>query len=412
MKPTRRELLKGLHAAAALGALPILPGASGAPGARTLGGANGKLLVVVFLRGGMDGLNLVVPFQEPEYYRLRPGIAIPPPGSKKGAGKACVELEGGFGLHPRAAALREHFEAGHAAAVLGIGNPKNTRSHFEEQDYWETADPENDETTRGWLNGYLQDVEGAGPLRAVALGGGLPRLLRGPVPTLAIRGLGDLGRKGSSDSAMRRALEASSERTNDLWVENARATLDTLAVVREALAEAEAPRAEYPNDELARRLSEVARLRRAGLGLEVAALDYGGWDTHKDQGGVEGGYANRVGALAGGLDAFLRDMEDELEDVCVLCVSEFGRTAFENGTGGTDHGQGNVALVLGGGLRGGAPLAGEWPGLEPEQLNKRRDLRVTVDFRDLVGEVLGKHLGHPDPASLLGRPESSSLPVF
>jgi uncharacterized protein (DUF1501 family) len=360
------------------------------------------LLVVLFLRGGIDGLNLVVPHAEAEYHRLRPGLAVPRPGRKNGA----LDLDGFFGLHPKAAALAPHFKARHATAVHAVGHSENTRSHFEEQDLWETSLPKNDTSTDGWLNRHLASVQGDGPLRAIALSNSLPRLLRGPVPALAIRGLNDVtGRGRDSSEAMRRALEANAGRSSELWTTQARATLDLLEELRGVEAHKIPTRVAYPDSYVGGRLREVSRLRRAGVGLEVAMIDIGGWDTHQNQGGVDGNYGRRVLELSGGIDAFLRDFEDELDEVLVLTLSEFGRTAFENGTGGTDHGWGNVMLSFGGGLRSSAPVLGAWPGLEPEQLNKKRDLRITTDFRDVLGEVLTQHLGNPDAARILARPE-------
>ena len=401
-QPSRRELLHGLRSAAMLGAIPLLPSLS--PGStRTGSSPRNRLLVCVFLRGGIDGLNLIVPHADKEYYRLRPGIAIPRPSRKGGAS---LDLDGFFGLHPRAKPLHAHFKAGTAVAIEGVGHGKNTRSHFKEQDLWETAIPDNDSTSDGWLNRHLAAVDGAGPLRAVALSNSMPRLLRGTVPALAIRGLGDVGGRGrDTNEAMRLALEAGGKQTNELWAANARETLELLDELRAVEAHKIPTRVDYPDSYLATRLKEVGRLYRAGVGLEVAVVDYGGWDTHQNQGGSEGAYATRVGELCSGIDAFLRDFDDQLDEICVLTLSEFGRTAKENGTGGTDHGWGNVGLAFGGMLAASRPVIGEWPGLDPEELNKRRDLRITTDFRDVIGEVLAKHLANPDPARLLGRAE-------
>lgn len=405
MQPNRRQFLEGFRAATTLGVIPLLPASAPAGRVAPAAGRKNRLLVVVFLRGGIDGLNLVVPHAEKDYYDLRPGIAVPRPKVEGG----CLDLDGFFGLHPRAKPLLQHFRAGHAAAIEGVGHPENTRSHFKEQDLWETAVPANDAASDGWLNRHLAAVEGSGPLRAVALSSTMPRLLRGEVPALALRGLKDVAGGGADDGVMRRALEAGGERKSELWAESARETLELLAEL-EALEVHRIPtKLEYPDSALGGRLREIARLRRANVGLEVAVVDFGGWDTHKLQGGSEGAFADRVGQLADGIDVFLRDLEDELDEICVLTLSEFGRTAFENGTGGSDHGHGNVSLAFGGALRAGRPVLGEWPGLAREKLNRRRDLRITTDFRQVVGEVLGGYLGTPDPAGLLGLDELRSV---
>lgn len=396
MRTTRRQLLGKLQAAAVCGVIPQwAQAAAGAAGAKK------RLLVVVFLRGGIDGLNLVVPHGEAEYARLRPGLALAQPGRKDGV----LDLDGFFGLHPQAAALVPHFKAKNAVAIHAVGHDKNTRSHFEEQDLWETSVLENEVATDGWLNRHLASVQGEGPLRAVALSNSLPRLLRGPVPALAIRGLRDVtGRGKDTTGAMRRALESDAERANELWITQARATLDLLEELRAVEAHRIPTRIDYPDSYLAGRLKAVSRLTRAGIGLEVATIDLGGWDTHQSQGGAGGTYGRKVKELSEGIDAFLRDFEGELDDIMVLTLSEFGRTAFENGTGGTDHGWGNVVLSFGGGLHPSAPVLGDWPGLGPEELHKRRELKITTDFRDVIGEVLESHLGNPQAARVLCRP--------
>ncbi|MEM6673610.1 MAG: DUF1501 domain-containing protein [Planctomycetota bacterium] len=377
-------------------------------------------LVVVFLRGGIDGLNLVVPHGEAAYYRLRPQLAVPRP-SAKGEGGA-LDLDGFFGLHPAARALAPLFESGAAAAVHAVGTERNTRSHFEEQDRWETAVDGADLETSGWLNRVLADGRGRGPIRAIALGDRLPRSLRGDVAALALRGLDDLVPRGGSQADLDRTLAAlgraygrdsKDSDVRSLLERGGRASLEALEQLRSVAESPPASNVEYPDTEIGRRAREVARLVRADVGLEIIELDAGGWDTHENQGAVQGQYANRLRALADALAALVRDVEQDRDDVVVVTVSEFGRTAAQNGTYGTDHGWGSCVLAIGGPVRGAAerrsgPVLGEWPGLEREQLNQGRDLAHTTEFRDVYAELV-RFLG--DVALDVALPGHEPVPV-
>jgi len=362
--------------------------------------ASNKVLVLIFLRGGMDGLSLIVPHGEPDYYRLRPTIAIPRPGAQGGA----LELDGHFGLHPAAAELAPLFRSGVGVAVHAVGHAGATRSHFQEQDVWETGAVDNTLDSQGWLNRHLQVSAGRGPVRAVAFGDALPRVLRGDVQAYAVRSLDELTEGGAQRSratalaALEKAHTAAA--THELLERGGRDALDALRELKRVADTPYESAAGYPGTDLGRRLRDVARTIRAEVGLEVAELDFGGWDTHQDQGNVENGSFRRLAReLAEAVAAFTRDLEDRLDDVLVLAVSEFGRTAAQNGTAGTDHGWANCALAFGGPVRaagGDTPrlAIGEWPGLTREQLHEERDLRHTTDFRDLIAEVVAGHLGN------------------
>jgi uncharacterized protein (DUF1501 family) len=397
MELTRRRFLGA--SGATLAGLGLAPAGLARPLAKT---APGKVLVLVFLRGGADGLNLIVPHAEPAYYRLRDWLAVPRPGAENGV----LDLDGSFGLNPGARALLPHFESGTGVAVHAVGHARNTRSHFEEQDVWETGVLENTLHSDGWLNRHLQTSEGHGPVRAVSFGDALPRFLRGQVQAYAVRTLDELlagepGEHGSRAGQLA-ALEAAyaGEAENVQVRRGGRAALDALRELQKIARAPYSSSVEYPDGELARRFRDVARTVRADVGLEVAGIDFGGWDTHQNQGGAAGGqYIQLVRALSGALDAFLRDLEDRAGDVLVLVVSEFGRTAAQNGTGGTDHGWANCVLAFGGAVGGAADgiprkLVGQWPGLEPEQLHEGRDLMHTTDFRDVLAEVTRVHLGN------------------
>ncbi|MHC5020245.1 MAG: DUF1501 domain-containing protein, partial [Planctomycetota bacterium] len=378
-----------------------------------------KTIVVIFLRGGIDGLNLLVPHADPEYRRLRPSIGIPGPKAKEGA---CLDLDGFYGLHPAMRNLRPHFTQGTACAVQAVGYATNTRSHFEEQDTWETGVIGNTVHSDGWLNRHLATSasEQDAPIRALAIGNTLPRLMRGKASTFAIRGLDDLTLPGKGDTRdkMAKALEkaygsaggdmgsgtAGDRRAaGDLLEQTGAATLEGLNTLKKMTSQPYTPAAKYPENGFAKRLMEVARLIKADIGLEVAEVDLGGWDTHNNQGrGATGAYAQRLGALSNSIAAFLTDLGPKLDDTLVLTLSEFGRTAAENGTAGTDHGWGNALLAFGGpvkqanAVRGGGatPVIGAFPGLKKSELNRGRDLQHLIDFRDVISEAVGVHLGN------------------
>jgi len=362
----------------------------------------GKTLVVIFLRGGMDGLNFIVPYADPAYKALRKSLLLACPGQQDGV----LDLDGFFGLNPRAASLQPLFTAGQARALHAVGYDLNTRSHFEEQDTWETGVTGNTVNSDGWLNRHLVTSSGHGPVRAVSIGDNLPRILRGKAPAFALHGIEDLSlpsvAKGD-DVAIRAALEHAyctplpehRIAAQDLLSETARTTIEGIDIIKKAAGQSYQPAASYPKNEFSRRLAEAARLIKSNIGIEVIEIDYGGWDTHQGQGGIVGSYGNLVQNLADGLASFHKDMGDQMNDTLVLTISDFGRTAAENGTGGTDHGWANCMLALGGlSSQTTQPVISKWPGLAKEQLHQGRDLMHTTDFRDVLGEVVGTHLGN------------------
>ena len=407
---TRRHFIRTTGAAAILGGLaPHLLFAANPPKLQPT--RKGKTLVALFLRGGIDGLNVLVPHGDKHYYQHRNRIAIPRPG---GDANSCLDLDGFFGLHPAAASLMPLFKNGGAVALPAVGYAKNTRSHFEEQDTWETGVVGETLSSDGWLNRHLASSTGHGGIRAVAIGGNLPRMLRGRAPAYAIRGIGDLAMPelhGDPD-ILRAALEtayctkpkADNAAMQDLLSRTAAATLEGTRQL-EAIAKQEyqpANGAEYGNSGIARQFRETARLIKAGIGTEVIQLDYGGWDTHNNQGGATGGFANRLRDLSDAMAAFHQDLGDAMEDVLVLTLSDFGRTVRENGTNGTDHGWANCMIALGGSLaKPDKPVFGEWPGLAPEQLHVKRDLRHTIDFRDVLAETVTGHLGNSNTGHVI-----------
>jgi uncharacterized protein (DUF1501 family) len=390
MTTTRRVFIKS--GAAAMLSLGFAPGFL----ARAAAAADAKkrLLIAVFQRGALDGLNMLVPFGEPDYYRLRPSIGIAPPGRDNGA----VDLDGFFGLHPRMAPLRPLWDQGMLAAIHACGSPDSTRSHFDAQDYMESATPGVKSTRDGWLNRYLQATNSTTPLQGVALTRQTPRTMQGRAATLSFPGVDEFAVRDTRGSA--RAIRDSYSHTSDtLLSASAREAFEAMSVLQQATAGSYQPAAgvEYPRSAFGRALQEIARIAKADVGLEVAFAESTGWDTHVNQGSDNGQLAGRLDDLARGLDALTRDLGDRIADTVILTMSEFGRAASENGNGGTDHGHGNAMMLIGGPVQGGR-VYGRWPGLRPEQRFESRDLAVTTDFRDVFAEIATAHLGAPASA--------------
>jgi uncharacterized protein (DUF1501 family) len=368
-------------------------------------------MVVIFQRGAVDGLNVVVPYREKNYYSMRPTIAIPE--------KNVLDLDGFFGLHPSLASLQPLYASGQLAVVHAAGSPDMSRSHFDAQDYMESGTPGVKSTTDGWLNRALQaeDLRHAQEhtaFRALALGAQVPRTLAGKVPALAIPNVNDfaVGGRANAPSQAAGAFEAMYSDSGDkVFHATGEETFEAVKMLRATNPSqyVPAPGAVYPNSEFGNRMRQIAQLLKANLGVEAAFTDVGGWDTHQNQGGVEGQLSNRLRDFSDSISAFWRDMGDQGEEVTVVTMSEFGRTARQNGTGGTDHGHANAMFVLGGRVRGGK-VYGRWPGLSDHQLNEGRDLAVTTDFRAVLSEVVAKSIGANNfelvfPGAKLGAPQ-------
>ena len=358
-----------------------------------------KMLVVVFLRGAADGLNVIVPYGDSAYAPLRPTIAIPRP--ENGAENAAIDLDGFFALHPGLAPLKPLYDARELAVIHAVGSPDSTRSHFDAQDYMESAAPGTKSVADGWLNRYLRSApdEGTTPFRAVAIADRMPRSLQGPSRSLV---LSDLAGFQLPDETFARNIEASYAASRDPLFRSAAgemfAAIRTLE--REHLNDAAPNGAKRGRETLASSLSQLARLINAGVGLEIAFVEVGGWDHHVGEVGPQGGrLARSVGDLGTALAAFRKELGPRFEDVLVLTMTEFGRTARENGNRGTDHGHGSFMLAMGGAVRGGK-VYGDWPGLRPGDLYEGRDLAVTTDLRSVFAEALERHLGLHGAASL------------
>jgi len=358
----------------------------------TTAAASRKKVVVLFQRGAVDGLNMVVPYKESNYYAMRPTIAI--------RQQEVLDLDGFFGLHPAMGALKPLYDQGHLAIVHAAGSPDTTRSHFDAQDYMESGTPGVKSTTDGWLNRALQAELLRGKpsaFRAVALGTQIPRTLEGKVPAIALNNLADfsVGGRGPKAAPISNAFQSMyDDSTDSLLHGTGEETFEAIKMLKAADPAQYQPAAGvvYPNTPFGNSLKQVAQLMKANLGVEAAFSDIGGWDTHQNQGNSNGQLANRLKDFSDSIAAFWQDMGTDAENVTLVTMSEFGRTARQNGTGGTDHGHANAMLVLGGPVKGGK-VYGKWPGLGNDQLNEGRDLKVTTDFRRVLGEAAYKTLG-------------------
>ncbi len=358
--------------------------------------ANRKKLVVLFQRGAADGLNIVVPFAEPNYYRIRPTHRDS--AAARRAGKARRSTSTASSACTRASRrCLPLFQKQQLAIVHAAGSPDTTRSHFDAQDYMESGTPGVKATDDGWLNRALQRSPEAGRLAVPRRGHG-----REPAAHAARRGARDCACRTSSSfasSRSRRRSKAASRRSTRRRVDQAlrgtgTETFEAIDMLRKADPSRFQPEngAMYPNGRVGQTMQQVAQLHKADIGLEVTFVDTGGWDNHVNEGGAQGQLSNLLRDLGQSMAAFSQDMGDRMEDIVVVTMSEFGRTAHENGNRGTDHGHANCMFVMGGEVKGGK-VYGKWPGLGPEQLNEGRDLTLTTDFRSVLGEVISGHLG-------------------
>src|SRR6202140_2812492 len=397
---SRRAFLKG-SAVAIFGVGSIPAWLSRSVYAADGSGQRKKILVAIFQRGAVDGLNVVIPFGEQRFYELRPSLAIPKP---DGTPAAAIDLDGFFGLHPSLAPLKPLYDRQQLAIVDAVGSPDPTRSHFDAQDYMESGTPGFKATSDGWMNRALPKIAGAGsPIRAVSLGSSLPRSLRGRNDALAMNNLNDFQVRDAKAAA---AFEIMYEHTLDTALSGTgKETFSAVKIMQfiQKQSYTLANGAKYPNGRFGQSLQQIARLIKADVGLEVAFADIGGWDTHVNEVGAQpavGQLANNLSDFGQSLAALYQDLGDRMEDVAVVTMSEFGRTAKENGNRGTDHGHANVMFAFGGAIRGGK-VYGDWPGLEPEQLYENRDLNLTTDFRDVLGELVTRQLGNTEVGKVL-----------
>ena len=351
-----------------------------------------RKLVVVMLRGAVDGLNVVAPVADPNYARLRPSIGLARPGQADGA----LELDGYFALHPALAPLLPLWEQKKLAFVHASGSPDATRSHFDAQDYMESATPGRKSTPDGWMNRLVGVLPGAAsPTRALCVGPLTPRILSGPAAAMNLAN----GAAGTRANILDRPalasafdrLYAGNEKFGRVYQDGKDAHQEVMAASAHAEMQMADGGAPLPNgfpDDAAR----LATLMRNDPKIQLAFVALGGWDTHASQGAASGQLANRLAPLGQGLATLAQRLGPLFDDTTIVVMSEFGRTARENGNGGTDHGHGNVMWLLGGGVAGGKVHA-DWQGVADAQLNEGRDLPVTSDFRAVLAQVARRHLG-------------------
>ncbi|MGB3535954.1 MAG: DUF1501 domain-containing protein [Microcoleaceae cyanobacterium] len=351
--------------------------------------ASPKRLIVIFLRGAVDGLNVVVPYGETDYYQARPAIAIPQPNEDQGA----LDLDGFFGLHPALSPLLPLWQQKNLAFIHSCGSTDATRSHFDAQYYMETGVPGDKKISEGWMNRLLGALPGQTPVEAVSVGQSMPRALVGPESVANIA----LGRH----SARKLPIDREQVQTafDQLYVnqdpvslayQEGRAAREQLLKELEAEMDAASQGAPLPNG-FAGEAQQLASLMVRDSAIQVAFMDLGGWDTHVNQGGSKGQLANRLKPLGEGLAALVKRLGSVYSDTTIVVMSEFGRTVKENGNGGTDHGHGNALWLLGGNVRGGQ-VYGQWPGLSESELYEGRDLAITTDFRDVMSAILTDQL--------------------
>jgi len=362
-------------------------------------GGRRKTLIAIFQRGAVDGLNMVVPFGESNYYELRPSIAIPKPQS--GNADSAIDLDGFFGLHPAMSSFKPLWDSKRLAIIHASGSPDNSRSHFDAQDYMESATPGVKSTADGWLNRYLQSKKESQQtsFRAVSVTRNLPRALMGRAPSIAMSSVSDFTiRAGKSSENLQNGFEALyAQQTKDKLAGTGRETFEAVNYLKKVNPGQYKPEngAVYPANPFGNSLRTIAQLIKSNVGLEIAFTDMGQWDTHVNQGNSRGQLANLLQQFSAGIAALYQDLGQRMDDVIVLTMSEFGRTVRENGNRGTDHGHANAMFVMGNSVRGGK-VYGQWPGLKTDQLFEGRDLALTTDFRDVFSEVASGHLGAKD----------------
>jgi uncharacterized protein (DUF1501 family) len=367
-----------------------------------------KRLIVILLRGAVDGLSVVVPYAEEAYYQERRSIAIAPPGKPDGA----LRLDEHFGLHPALASLMPLWGERSLAFIHAAGSQDPTRSHFDAQLYIESGTPGQSTTRDGWMNRLLLALPGPrGPADAISIGPTVPHILAGTAPVASLP-LGPEGAKplpidqpeigGAFDR-----LYAGDDALGESYRQGrtARAQLvGALSAERQSADNGAPPPSGFPGQ-----AARLARLIRRDSSVRLVVIGLGGWDTHVNQGNHKGQLAGRLRPLGEGLAALARGSGEAWRDTIIIALSEFGRTVRENGNGGTDHGHGNVIWVLGGPVKGGR-VYGDWPGLAPAQLYQRRDLAVTTDFRTAIAAILERHMRLADRQLEVVLPDAPRTP--
>ena len=398
---TRRDLLKrtGVLAMGMLAFPTWMPRVALAPKDAP---TRGDILVCVFMRGAADGLNLVTPHGDKDYYAARAALALTQPNASNN--QAIIDLDGFFGLHPALRPFKEIYDAGQLAIVHAVGSPDPTHSHFDAMDFMERGTPGDKAIPTGWIGRHLQMVatSNASPFRAVGMGTVLQQSLRGPISATALQSVADFHLQGDQKKVQALQNAIASLYEGDGFIEtNGQQTLQAMNDLAKITSSNYTPAnsAKYPESPFGKSMLSIAQLIKSGLGVEVACADLGGWDTHVQQGGAEGQMARLIDELAQSLAAFYADMRDEMKRITLVTMTEFGRRVQENSNRGTDHGHGSVMFVMGGGIKGGK-VYGEWPGLSKDNLYGPGDLAISTDFRDVLGEITQKRLLNTNLASV------------
>ncbi len=367
-----------------------------------------KTLLVLFQRGGCDGLNTVVPFGDGAYFDLRPTIGIAAP---NGNSDSAINLGGFFGLHPALSSFMPIFNNGDLAVLPATHYPNASRSHFDSQHFIESsasiADRANKDELDGWLNRHMATLNRDGQLRAISFGNSLAQSLRGDVDVSTFNNLSNFNLgldENIGDSLISRLIRVY-DQTPLPDTSNRRATtkagevaLNNLDVINTINGEAYIPAngAVYPSNGYGNQLRQAAQLIKSNVGLEVCTISHGGYDTHGNQGGANGNHANRLRDFSNGIAAIYQDLGPRMSDVMILTMTEFGRTARENGSAGTDHGNASSWFLVGGGSNINSGIYGDWPGLDSNQLYNGRYLNMAVDYRNVIGEILTNFIGNPE----------------
>jgi uncharacterized protein (DUF1501 family) len=397
---TRRDLLRRTGVLA-LGALTLpsplrLPRVALAPESAP---TPGDILVCVFMRGAADGLNLVPPLGDKNYFTARPALALAEPQSNKN--EAAVDLDGFFGLHPLLKPLKEFFDAGALAIVHAVGSPDPTHSHFDAMDFMERGTPGDKGIPTGWIGRHLQVMasNNKSPFRAIGMGTLLQQSLRGQVPATALQSIADFHLQGDQKKLQPFQNALASLYAGDGFIESeGQQTLQAMRDLSKLTTSNYTPSggAKYPDTPFGKAMANVAQLIKAEMGLEVACVDLGGWDTHVQQ---DTQMPRLIDEFAKALAAFYADTQDQMKRITLVTMTEFGRRVQENTSRGTDHGHGGVMFLMGGGINGGK-VFGDWPGLSKDNLYGPGDLAITTDFRDVLGELVQKRLPNPNLASV------------
>ena len=336
----------------------------------------------------MDGLNVAIPFQDENYYEARPTISIPRPGRANGA----INLDGQFGLHPAMADLIPFWKSGQLALIHSSGSPNPTRSHFDAQDYMESGTPTNKTTPTGWMNRLLTQLPRASTTKAINIGPTTPRILAGPQATSNVQPKRQGLPKLAIDQEPVQDIFNQLYQGNGVLASTYREGVQSRDLIRQGLNREmmSSAKGSPTPDYLSRNVSSIVKLLRGPTQTQLMFLSLGGWDTHVNQGSTSGQFTNRVIPLASGLSLLAKSLGQTFNETVIVVMSEFGRTVKENGNGGTDHGHGNLMMVLGGGVSGGQ-VYGEWNGLQEDSLREGRDLPVTTDFRDILAPTISRH---------------------